>query len=407
MRIGFLFNHYAAHQVPHAVPFAFELSRIQPDLEVIIACSTANERRMAEMIGRLYPGHRCRFQRLSLGPVQWLIDKAKSRWKLKRKRFILEHNLDFFRSLDALVTPERNALNLRSRFGLEDLKIIHTRHGAGDREGGFDARCAEFDFTLLPGQKYVDGLREHGFLGAHAMVGWPKFEVMQALKPKAERFFDNDNPTVVYAPHFDERVSSWQTMGKDVLDMFAANPDYNLIVAPHVVLFTRSKRHDAVMPRGYGRRPNILIDKGSRRSTDMTYLRAADIYLGDASSQVYEFLSTPRPCIFLNAHGAAWQDDPHYRHFHLGQVVDDVAAGLKPALDAAHSSHGDFRRKQEDAMTYTFHQEAGSTAAERGAKALSDFFQQTAISPNGQASTAKRMTATDRKAGAEFETRAG
>ncbi|MEM9626931.1 MAG: hypothetical protein AAGA21_11920 [Pseudomonadota bacterium] len=385
MRIGFLFNHYAAHQVPHAAPFAFELSRIRPDFEIVIACSTNKERAMVETIGCLYPGHRCTVMRLSLSPTQWLIDKVKSRWKLKRKRFILERNLDFFRSLDALVTPERNALKLRSRFGLSDLKMIHTRHGAGDREGGFDERCADFDFTLLPGQKYVDGLREQGFLGAHAMVGWPKFEVMQKLKPKRERFFRNDNPTVVYAPHFDERVSSWQTMGEAVLDFFAANTDYNLIVAPHVVLFTRSKRHGARMPKGYGRKPNILIDKGSDRSADMTYMRAADIYLGDASSQVYEFLSEPRPCIFLNAQGVAWKDDPHYRHFTLGQVVDDVSDGLKPALDRAFSSRADFRRQQEDAFAYTFHIEAGSTAAERGAAALAGFFQSVAATDHRSA----------------------
>ena len=390
MRIGFLFNHYAAHQVPHAAPFAFELSRLRPELEIIIACSTRKERVMAEAIGGLYPGHRCLFRRLSLGPGQWLVDKVKSRWKLMRKRFILEQNLDFFHSLDALVTPERNALKLKSRFGLDDLKIVHTRHGAGDRRGGFDERCAAFDFTLLPGQKYVDGLREHGFLGAHAMVGWPKFEVMASLRPRRERLFDNDNPTVVYAPHFDESVSSWQTMGKAVLDVFAKNPGYNLIVAPHVVLFTRSSRHGARMPKGYGKRPNILIDKGSDRSADMTYMRSADIYLGDASSQVYEFLCDPRPCIFLNAHGVPWRDDPHYRHFALGQVVDDVAGGLKPALDKAFSSHTDYRKKQEDAFAYTFHQEEESTAAERGAKALSEFFKPSAI--DAEATTAECKT---------------
>lgn len=393
MRIGFLFNHYVTHQVLHAAPFAFELSRIRPDLEVIIACSTANESAMAEAISRLYPVNFCRFRRLFLGLVQWLVDKVKSCWKLKRKRFILEQNLDFFRSL---VVPERNALNLCKKFGLDDLKIIHTRHGAGDRAGGYDRCCAQFDFTLLPGQKYADGLREHGFLGAHAMVGWPKFEVMRELKPERERLFDNDNPTVVYAPHFDEHVSSRQTMGKGVLD---ANPDDNLIVAPYVVLFTRSKRHDAQMPRGYGRRPDILIDKGSRRSTDMTYMRAADIYLGDVSSQVYEFLAEPRHCIFLDAYGAAWQDDPHCRHFALGQVVDDIAAGLQPALEAAFSSHADFRQKQEDAMAYTFHQEKGCTAAERGARALSEFFQPAAVKPervfDGQAAVAEQGTAAD------------
>ncbi|MGI9421017.1 MAG: hypothetical protein ACR2RA_24595 [Geminicoccaceae bacterium] len=373
MRIGFLFNHYAAHQVPHAAPFAFELSRLRDDLEVIIACSTKSERAMAEAIGDLYPSHRCIFQPLSLSPVHRLIDVVGKHWSLKRKRFILKQNLDFFRSLDALVTPERHALNLRTDYGLDGLKIIHTRHGAGDREGGFDERCAAFDFTLLPGQKYVDGLRDHGFLGAHALVGWPKFEVVERLKPDPERLFDNDHPTVVYTPHFDQRVSSWQTMGEEVLRVFADLQGYNLIVAPHVVLFTRSRRHKARMPGGYDHLANILIDKGSARSADMTYLRAADIYLGDVSSQVYEFLHQPRPCIFLNAHGVDWRNDPHYRHFALGEVVDDAGPGLKAALERALLRHAEFKPKQEAAIAYTFHDEPGSTAVERGARALSDF----------------------------------
>ena len=37
MRVGFLFNHYAVHQVPHAAPYAFELSRNYPDIDVVIA----------------------------------------------------------------------------------------------------------------------------------------------------------------------------------------------------------------------------------------------------------------------------------------------------------------------------------------------------------------------------------
>ncbi|MDH3660461.1 MAG: hypothetical protein OEU92_10610 [Alphaproteobacteria bacterium] len=373
MRVGFLFNHYATHQVPHAAPFAFELSRRRQDVEVIIACSTHAEMVVAETIGVLYPGHRCIFHVLGLGIVKRLVDLTTSRWSFKRKRFILERNLDFFRSLDVLVTPERHALRLRRTFGLTDLKIVHTRHGAGDREGGFDERCAEFDFTLLPGQKYVDRLRDNGFLRRHALVGWPKFEVMRALKPKPERLFDNDKPTVVYAPHFDERVSSWQTMGEAVFAFFKDNRDYNLIFAPHVVLFKRRWRHGAKLPRGYRRCPNILIDTGSTASVDMTYMRAADIYLGDVSSQVYEFLLEPRPCIFLNAHKVDWQHDPHYQHFALGQVVDDVEGGLEPALLRAFSSHAAFRPKQEAAIAYTFYDEPGSTAVERGVDALCHF----------------------------------
>ena len=63
MRIGFLFNHYAVHQVPHAAPYAFELSQRHPEHEVIIACSTREEMDTVEKIGQIYPGHRCTYRR--------------------------------------------------------------------------------------------------------------------------------------------------------------------------------------------------------------------------------------------------------------------------------------------------------------------------------------------------------
>ncbi len=47
----------------------------------------------------------------------------------------------------------------------------------------------------------------------------------------------------------------------------------------------------------------------------MSYTTAADIYLGDVSSQVYEFLYEPRPCLFLNSHEFAWKSDPNFAHW--------------------------------------------------------------------------------------------
>jgi hypothetical protein len=393
MRVGFLFNHYAVHQVPHAAPYAFELSRDHPGFEVILACSTKAEMATAKAIADLYPGHKVQFKLLRPAWYYELIDKPLSKWMFMRKTMVLRNNLDFLRSLDALVTPERHSMKLRTRYGLHDLKMIHTRHGAGDRRGGFDDRSGTFDFTLLPGQKYVDRLRELGYLrpGAYAMAGWPKFEVVRGLQRGRERFFDNENPTVVYNPHFDQRVSSWSLMGLKVLDFFAENRDYNLIFAPHVVLFKRSKRHNAELPRKYHGLPNVLIDKGSTKSADMTYMLAADIYLGDVSSQVYEFLLQPRPCVFLNGHRIHWRDDPHYLHWTLGQVVDEVATGLRPALDRAFTSHPGFLAKQEEAFAYTFRTDPESTAAKRGAGAIAEFL----LSSSTYDTTASPVGSTD------------
>ena len=98
---------------------------------------------------------------------------------------------------------------------------------------------------------------------------------------------------------------------------------------------------------------NIHIDTGSARSSDMSYTRQADIYLGDASSQVYEFLLTPRPCIFLNSHDAKWQGNPDYGHWALGEVLGDVAE-LPAALDRAVAAPDAYRAVQEAAVNDTF-----------------------------------------------------
>jgi hypothetical protein len=176
MRVGFLFNHYAVHQVPHAAPYAFELSREHPACDVVLACSTNAELNLVKRIGSLYPGHRCEFAQLRAPALYRAVDPIVQKWFLLRKEMVLRHNLDFFRSLDALVAPERHCFKLRSRYGLEDLPLIHVRHGAGDREGGFDSRSGVFDLTLLPGQKYVDRLGELGRLqpDRYAITGWPK-----------------------------------------------------------------------------------------------------------------------------------------------------------------------------------------------------------------------------------------
>ena len=377
IRVGFLFNHYFPHQVPHAAPYAFELSRLYPNhFDVIIACATEEELNFARKIGSFYPGQRVTFLKL---PVPWyyqLVDPLISTWAFGRKTMVLKRNLEFFSSLDALVAPERHCSRLRTRFGLWDLIMIHTRHGAGDRAGGFDPKIKYFDFVLLPGQKYVDRLKELGLLeeGKYAVVGWPKFEVVEKLHPERPKLFDNENVTVVYNPHFDQRVASWNKWGLKVLEFFAEHRDFNLIFAPHVVLFRRRFRHRARrIPRKYYRLPNIHIDLGSMASVDMTYMLAADIYLGDVSSQVYEFIWKPRPCIYLNAHGVKWQGNPFYFHWTFGQVVEDFERDFEEALKKAFLLQPYFEPRQKEAFRYTFYQEPSSSAAERGARAIAEF----------------------------------
>jgi hypothetical protein len=372
-RIGFLFNHSATHQVGHAAPFAFELSRRSANALVTIACTSEAQCAAAEKIGERYPGHRVAIVGLTVPWPRRAALAVAARFWFVGKRWMLASNLDFFRGFDAIVAPEKTFLQLRTRFGLSDLRLIHTRHGAGDREGSFDRRTREFDLTLVQGQKYLDRFAEHGHLreGHCAIVGYAKFEAYgNAEKPPA--LFHNSRPTVLYNPHFDKRVSSWQRQGRAVLEWFAAQREYNLIFSPHVMLFKHAWRRGMRVPRSIRSAPNIHIDLGTEASIDMTYTRAADIYLGDVSSQVYEFIAQPRPCVFLNAHRVAWQDSAYFSHWHFGPVIER-ADQLGSALASAQRDLACYEATQREAFAYTFSVDPERTAAERGADAILEF----------------------------------
>ena len=110
---------------------------------------------------------------------------------------------------------------------------------------------------------------------------------------------------------------------------------------------------------------------GSDRSIDGTYVAASDVYVGDASSQVYEFLAEPRPCVFLNAHGVDWPDNPHFAHWHLGDVIDRPDQ-LPAAIMAAGARHELYRPRQEALASATLGQ-SPSGAAARAAAAIIEF----------------------------------
>lgn len=359
MRIGFLFNHDQVHQVAHSLPIALALARADVDAEVVVA--TTNPRLSAEVIrlgqGLIGPkiplvelGLRRRTSRLAKATLEGVLPAA--------KLLIYGDNLDFFRSLDVLVVAEKTSLILKTRHGLKDLKIVHTRHGAGDRAIGFDPASARFDHVLVSGPKVRDRLiHEAGVDPATiSMVGYPKFDMADG--GRLHPLIDDGRPVALYNPHVSPHLSSWYAMGRQVLDWFVEHDDHHLIFAPHVMLFERpfvltidKLRIDRPghIDERYLRAPNIHIDLGSRASTTMAYTNRADIYLGDASSQVYEFLLRPRPCVFLNPHGLPWQGDPNFKHWTAGPVIERIGE-LEAALLTARCAHGSTWRPVQQAL---------------------------------------------------------
>lgn len=362
-RVGFLFNHDQAHQVAHSLPVALALARVRSDVEVVIASThprlTAEIRRICAAAGAA--ATTIIELKLRSGLAQGL-DAALGALAPVRKLLVYGEQLDFFRSLDLLVVAEKTSLVLKTRHGLA-LPIVHTRHGAGDRAVGFDPASALFDRVLVSGAKVRDRLVAEAKLDPAriSVVGYPKFDVAGRGPPP--RLFGDDRQVVLYNPHASPRLSSWFRLGRRVLDVFARSRRFNLVFAPHVMLFERSLTL-SVSPPGValpGRLAprhrevlNIRTDLGGPACLDMTYTEAADIYLGDVSSQVYEFLRRPRPTVFLDAHRTAWRDDPNYAHWRTGPVLSDPAA-LEEAIDEAVAHHADlYAPIQRDLFAYSF-----------------------------------------------------
>lgn len=352
MRIGFLYNHHTPHQVLHTAPVAFSLSRIRPDADVRILASCRRQLEMARRIGAGWPGHRVRFDLLEPSLPDRLAARAGLRIHGGYKRRVLMNNRAHLRALDALVVPERTSSALRRYRDLDHLQLIQIPHGAGDRAVGYEARNAAFDLLLVAGDKCRQRLVAEAGVDEERIhvIGYPKFEACCA-GPLPE-LFPNRRPTVLYNPHFEPHLSSWGRFGWQVLEWFARQQTYNLIFAPHIMLYERPRRFGARRLDRFENLPHIHIDTGSDRCVDMTYTRYADIYLGDVSSQVYEFIVEPRPAVFLNAHGIErWREDVNFYHWSMGTVVDDLE-DLESALALPLSRRQASLQRARAAWTY-------------------------------------------------------
>lgn len=354
------------HHLWHSLSAAVELARRRPHIGVDVAC--ASEGSLAEarrLVGRL-GGAPIRWR--LLGPA-WLRGLA-GKDHVPPKLPILVANAATLAAYDVVVAPERTTAALRL-LGARRPKLVYTQHGAGDRGGPFEPRLRRFDLVFAAGVKVRDRMIGEGLVTPErcAVVGYPKFDMVDRLDPPRPRLFGNDRPVVLYNPHFGRRLSSWPKWGAAILDGFAGQSDFNLIFAPHLRLF-RGQTADRIPELApYRGHPGIHLDLGDTpAAVDMSYTRLADIYVGDASSQVYEFLRRPRPCLFLNAHQVDWRGDESYRHWRFGPVLDDSGC-LIASLRVARAEHGAFLAEQAQAFRYTF-DETEEPASVRAADAI-------------------------------------
>lgn len=349
-RIAFL-AFAEAHQHLHWLPVALRLAA-EPGVEVdVLGASRAG----LALVKQFDPERRLRL--IHLATPSYRRDGLFS--PPPRALAALLHHRRLMR-YDAIVTTETSS-SLLKRLPWFEVPMIHLKHGAGDSEVGYNPKHRHFNLTLVNGDKDRQRLIDKRLARPEqiAVVGYAKFEL---AAPRAPLFHDA-KLVALYNPHARLPGSTWFRHGPALVAAMERIAGWNFIVAPHVKL-----RGGPVVE---SHAPNVRIDRGSLASIDMSYTQSADVYIGDASSQVYEFIRTPRPCIFLNLEREAWEGVERFSHWQLGQVIEQVA-DLGPALIRAAELQPSFEPLQRDALRHSL-DPAREPASERQARAILDF----------------------------------
>ena len=356
-----------AHQIFHWLPAALRLAR-EPGVEVHVLSSSPAS---LDLVKSYDPEGTLTLRRLWTPTL-----RPDTLFTLPRRRLALRLHNRTINLYPTVVTTELTSAMLR-RIPFFRSRMVLMKHGAGDREGSYNPKHRDFDLNLVGGEKHKRKLIARG-LGTEdniVVAGYAKFELVRPPAP----IFGDLKPIAFYNPHFDEEVSSWFRHAQPILDEMAAIDGWNFIVAPHVKL---KNGPEVDPPLG-----NVLVDRGSLRSIDMAYTEAAQVYIGDASSQVYEFLRRPRPCIFLNFEQVDWRDRENYSHWRLGQVIERIDQ-LGPALARAAEMQPQFEAAQRAAFAYSI-DPSPMPASERQARAILAF----ARGEQSRASRRSRMSA--------------
>lgn len=381
-RAIFLFNHDAGHQVAHLAGIAAAMARKYRNIETIVAYATPAIR---DRLNELIPAedsNLIRWEELKLSPLWAALARPLDRLLPASRLFRLRQYLPLFESAQMIISTERTCLRLKKMIPADRMPLFaKVPHGAGDRSVAYHPDYKRFDRSFVAGQKVVDQLVAHGVERERlVIIGYPKFETVDLdAKP---RFFANNRPTFVYNPHFDPHLSSWYDAGPELLRWFASDDGqkFNLIFAPHVMLFRKqlhvspeykTARQRPDVPEEALRADNIRVDLDGPNLFDMSYTLGADAYIGDVSSQVYEFLARPRPAFFLDCREDARAEDDEWHLFWDAGPVVKSAEELIALLPNFKAIGEQYRRRQQEIFDYTIDL-GDKPASERAADAIAE-----------------------------------
>lgn len=322
-RVVFLYL-YGLHQLYHNVVTAMYFSIKNPDIETILLSSNQDHTNAILKAKSFYPDANVKIIELPQ-PLRYRYFNVKKKIypsvnaMIKRaKKYVMD--------ADVVVTTSHGTKKMFQKYKIHNPKLVIMKHGAGDREYSFDPAYGNYDLVLVGGAYHFQKMIEKEIVEPKKIkiIGYPKFDYPVESEQIKSDLFKNNNPVILYNPHWHPKYTSYNKYAHYILDFFKKNSNYNLIFAPHILLYHWRVRYRYDVDFKKYASDNIHIDFGSTYSSDNTYTSIGDVYIGDVSSLVYEWIALkPRPCIFLNSNGVSWEHDLYYRFWELGNVVNE------------------------------------------------------------------------------------
>lgn len=321
-RVVFMYL-YGLHQLYHSVVTAMEFSIKNPGIETILLSSNKDHTDALLKVKSYYPDANVKIIELPQ-PFRYKYLNIKKKI-YPSVNVMIRRAKKYVINADVVVTTSHGMKKMFRKYKILKPKLVIMKHGAGDRKYSFDPTYGEYNLVLIGGEHHLRVMLEKEIVKKEQIkvIGYPKFDYPVDSEKVKSNLFKNTNPIILYNPHWHPKYSSYNKYAKFILEFFQKNNNYNLIFAPHILLYHWSVRYQFDIDLKSYSGDNIHIDFGSSYSTDNTYTTIGDVYIGDVSSLVYEWVALkPRPCIFLNANGAQWENNLYYRFWEMGYVIN-------------------------------------------------------------------------------------
>lgn len=359
--------------IPHLWPIIEALAVARPDLKIDIWTSTSAHEALLKSwnVGQYFNIYLRRSRLFRQIPSAALGQNI----KLPPKLPMLRSLVPYVSGYKAIVVAEQTSLwlpKILRRFMRKVPPFIYTLHGAGPIVHGRWKRLLCARKALVCSEERRQELLNLGMADEQVEItGYAKSAFHQFTATR--HLFNEDKPIILYNPHWQPARSSWPQWGREVLAKLVADGRWNIVFAPHQRLVETDEEIEEFLS-DFGEHDNLHFDLDSFATVDGSYTRMADIYLGDSSSQVVEFLISPRPVVLLQPPEMTDLFAQRAGYNILGETVES-ADRITDAIADASVRFADYEDAQKEYAASSLG-ETGPDAARNAAKIIAGFADQ-------------------------------